>query len=208
MSIKKFLTSKTFFIQLAIALGIVIILVFALLKFLDYKTNHGEEIPVPDLSKMQVAIADEKLKELGLELLLLDTVDFKKEMPPFSIVEQSPKAGTTVKDGRKIYVKLNSGGFTDITLPDFYEKTYRQISANLKSLGLKEGKITYKKNMAKDVVLGLTHNGKTLKVGDKIKKNSVVDFILGDGKEVFDASDIILESEASQIPDEFKNDGE
>jgi len=204
MSIKKFLTSKTFFIQLAIAFGIIIVLGFALLTFLDFKTNHGEEIPVPDLSKMQVTIADEKLKEMGLELLLLDTVDFRKDMPPFSIVEQSPKAGTTVKDGRKIYVKLNSGGFTDIKLPDFYEKTYRQISANLKSLGLKEGKITYKKNMAKDVVLGLTQNGKTLKVGDKVKKNSVVDFILGDGKEVFDASDIILESEENQLPEEFK----
>lgn len=207
MSIRKFLTSKTFFIQLAIAFGIIIVLGFALLKFLDVKTNHDEEIPVPDLSKMQVVIADEKLKELGLELIVLDTVDFRKEMPPHSIVEQNPKFETTVKDGRKIYVKVNSGGFTDITLPDFYEKTYRQISANLKSMGLKEGTISYKKNMAKDVVLGLTQNGKTLKVGGKVKKNSTVDFILGDGKEVFDASDIILELEEEQLPEEFK-DGE
>lgn len=204
MSLVKFLTSKTFFIQLAIAFGIIIVLGFALLKFLDFKTNHDEEIPVPDLSKMQVVIADEKLKELGLELIVLDTVDFRKEMPPFSIVEQSPKFETTVKDGRKIYVKVNSGGFTDVTLPDFYEKTYRQISANLKSMGLKEGTITYKKNMAKDVVLGLTQNGKTLRVGGKVKKNSTIDFILGDGKEVFDDSDIILESEENQLPDEFK----
>ncbi|VXB88448.1 PASTA domain-containing protein [Flavobacterium sp. 9AF] len=205
MSIRKFLTSKTFFIQLAMAFGIIIVLGFILLKFLDFRTNHGEEIPVPDLSKMQVAIADEKLKEIGLELLLLDTVDFRKEMPPFSIVEQNPKAGTTVKDGRKIYVKLNSGGFMDVKLPDFYEKTYRQISANLKSLELKEGKITYKKNMAKDVVLGLTQNGRTLKKGDKVKKNSVIDFILGDGKEVFNESEIILDSVAEPLPDEIND---
>ncbi|NHN24322.1 PASTA domain-containing protein [Flavobacterium jejuense] len=204
MSIRKFLTSKTFLIQLAIAFGIIVVLGFALLKFLDVKTNHGEEIPVPDLSKMQVVIADEKLKELGLELLLLDTVDFRKDMPPYSIVEQSPKFGTTVKNGRKIYVKVNSGGYTDVILPDFKEKTYRQISANLKSMGLKEGRITYKKNMAKDVVLSLTQNGKTLKEGDKVKKNSVVDFVLGDGKEVFDQSDMILESEEEQLPDEFR----
>jgi len=206
MSIQKFLTSKTFFIQLAIAFGIIIVLGFALLKFLNIKTNHGEEIPVPDLSKMQVVIADEKLKELGLELLLLDTVDFRKEMPPYSIVEQNPKFGTTVKDGRKIYVKINSGGYTDIILPDFKEKTYRQISANLKSMGLKEGRITYKKNMAKDVVLSLTQNGRILKEGDKVKKNSVVDFILGDGKEVFDESEINLESEENQLPPEFRDE--
>lgn len=206
MSIQKFLTSKTFFIQLAIAFGIIVVLGFALLKFLNIKTNHGEEIPVPDLSKMQVVIADEKLKELGLELLLLDTVDFRKEMPPYSIVEQNPKFGTTVKDGRKIYVKINSGGYTDIILPDFKEKTYRQISANLKSMGLKEGRITYKKNMAKDVVLSLTQNGRILKEGDKVKKNSVVDFVLGDGKEVFDESEINLESEENQLPPEFRDE--
>ena len=206
MSIQKFLTSKTFFIQLAIAFGIIVVLGFALLKFLNIKTNHGEEIPVPDLSKMQVVIADEKLKELGLELLLLDTVDFRKEMPPYSIVEQNPKFGTTVKDGRKIYVKVNSGGYTDIILPDFKEKTYRQISANLKSMGLKEGRITYKKNMAKDVVLSLTQNGRILKEGDKVKKNSVVDFVLGDGKEVFDESEINLESEENQLPSEFRDE--
>ncbi|WP_445458324.1 PASTA domain-containing protein [Flavobacterium sp. HNIBRBA15423] len=206
MSIQKFLTSKTFFIQLAIAFGIIVVLGFALLKFLNIKTNHGEEIPVPDLSKMQVVIADEKLKELGLELLLLDTVDFRKEMPPYSIVEQNPKFGTTVKDGRKIYVKINSGGYTDIILPDFKEKTYRQISANLKSMGLKEGRITYKKNMAKDVVLSLTQNGRILKEGDKVKKNSVVDFVLGDGKEVFDESEINLESEENQLPSEFRDE--
>ena len=190
MSVVNFLKSKSFLLQLVIAFGIVVILGFVLLKFLDFKTNHGEEIEVPDLSKMQVTIADDRLKDLGLELLLLDTVDFRKDMPPYSVVEQDPKAGSTVKDGRKIYVKINAGGYTDVSLPDFDEKTYRQISANLKSMGLKEGKITYKPNIAKDIVLGLTQNGKSLKPGDKVKKNSTIDFVLGDGKEIFDGTNL------------------
>ncbi|NJM79874.1 MAG: PASTA domain-containing protein [Flavobacterium sp.] len=190
MSVVNFLKSKSFIIQLAIAFGIIIILGFVLLKFLDFRTNHGEEIQVPDLSKMQITIADDRLKDLGLELLLLDTIDFRKDMPPYSVVEQDPKAGSTVKDGRKIYVKINAGGYNDVILPDFDEKTYRQISANLKSMGLKEGKITYKPNIAKDIVLGLTQNGKSLRKGDKVKKNSTIDFILGDGKEIFDGSEL------------------
>lgn len=185
MSIIKFITSKTFFKHLAIALAIIVVLVFVLLKFLSIKTNHGEEIPVPDLSKMQVKIAQEKLDELGLELILLDTVDFNSEMPPYSIVEQDPKAENTVKDGRKIYVKVNAGEYDDVTLPALKGKTFRQVSANIKSLGLKEGKITYKPHIAKDEVLGVTQNGKTLKVGDKVKKNSTLDFVLGDGKELY-----------------------
>lgn len=185
MSIIKFITSKTFFKHLAIALAIIVVLVFVLLKFLSIKTNHGEEIPVPDLSKMQVKIAQEKLDELGLELILLDTVEFNSEMPPYSIVEQDPKAENTVKDGRKIYVKVNAGEYDDVTLPALKGKTFRQVSANIKSLGLKEGKITYKPHIAKDEVLGVTQNGKTLKVGDKVKKNSTLDFVLGDGKELY-----------------------
>ena len=57
---------------------------FLLMNFLSFKTNHGEEMAVPDLSKMQFSIAEEKLAEMGLEIVLLDTVDFKDEMPPFS----------------------------------------------------------------------------------------------------------------------------
>lgn len=186
MSIVKFLTSKTFFKHLAIAIGILIIFVFVLLKFLDFKTNHGEEIAVPDLSKMQVNIAKEKLEALGLELILLDTVDFRNNMPPYSIVEQDPKVTNTVKSGRKIYVKVNAGEYDDVTLPTLKGKTYRQVSANIKSLGLKEGKITYKPHLAKDEVLLVTQNGKIVKAGDKVKKNSTLDFVLGDGKEVYD----------------------
>ena len=122
MSIKNFLTSKTFFIQLAIAFAIIVVSAFLLMNFLSFKTNHGEEMAVPDLSKMQFSIAEEKLAEMGLEIVLLDTVDFKDEMPPFSIVEQDPKAGNMVKDGRKIYVKLNAGEYNEVTLPEFKDK--------------------------------------------------------------------------------------
>ncbi len=200
MSIVKFLTSKTFFKHLAIALGIVVVLVFVLLKFLDIKTNHGEEIPVPDLSKMQVKIAQEKLEELGLELILLDTVDFRSDMPPYSIVEQDPKAENTVKNGRKIYVKVNAGEYDDVTLPALKGKTFRQVSANIKSLGLKEGKISYKPHLAKDEVLAVTQKGKTLKAGDKVKKNSTLDFVLGDGKEFYDEQTFDKEETTIETP--------
>lgn len=185
MSLLKFLTSKTFFIQLAIALTLIVVLVFGLLNFLDYKTRHGEEITVPDLLKMQTEIAKGKLEEAGLELFVLDTVDFRTDMPPFSVVEQDPNPNSKVKDGRKIYVKINAGEFTDVTLPDLKGKTFRQVSANIKALGLKEGKISYRPHIAKDEVLSVLQNGKSLKRGDKVKKNSTLDFVLGDGEELY-----------------------
>jgi len=216
MSLFKFFTSRTFFIQLVIAATIVVAFTFLLIQLLDFRTNHGQEIKVPDLAKMKLEIAQEKLNELDLEVFLLDTVEFNADFPPFTILEQDPKAGSLVKDGRKIYVKLNAGEFTDITIPEFKDKSFRQISATVKSLTLKEGKITYKPHIAKDIVLQIFQDGRRLRAGDKVKKNSTLDFVLGDGKEVFDEETFSSEEPADTLstleevqPEEFKeeNDG-
>ena len=200
MSLFKFLTSRTFFIQAFLAIAIVVVFTFLVIQFLDFRTNHGQEIKVPDLSKMKLEIAEEKLNELDLEVFLLDTVEFNADFPPFTILEQDPKAGSLVKDGRKVYVKLNAGEFTDITIPEFKDKTFRQISATIKSLTLKEGKVTYKPHIAKDVVLQIYQNGRRLRAGDKVKKNSVLDFVLGDGKEVFNEETFSSEEPADTLP--------
>ena len=200
MSLFKYLTSKTFFTQVFIAATIVVVFTFLVIQFLDFRTNHGQEIKVPDLSKMKLEIAEEKLNELDLEVFLLDTVEFNADFPPFTILEQDPKAGSLVKDGRKVYVKLNAGEFTDITIPEFKDKTFRQISATIKSLTLKEGKITYKPHIAKDIVLQIFQDGRRLRAGDKVKKNSTLDFVLGDGKEVFDEETFSSEEPADTLP--------
>lgn len=216
MSLFKFLTSRTFFIQAFLALAIVVGFTFLVIQFLDFRTNHGQEIKVPDLSKMKLEIAEEKLNELDLEVFLLDTVEFNADFPPFTILEQDPKAGSLVKDGRKVYVKLNAGEFTDITIPEFKDKTFRQILATIKSLTLKEGKVTYKPHIAKDVVLQIYQNGRRLRAGDKVKKNSVLDFVLGDGKEVYNEETFSSEEPSDTLPPaeegitepvEFKEDG-
>lgn len=213
MSLFKFLTSRTFFIQAFLALAIVVVFTFLVIQFLDFRTNHGQEIKVPDLSKMKLEVAEEKLNELDLEVFLLDTVEFNADFPPFTILEQDPKAGSLVKDGRKVYVKLNAGEFTDITIPEFKDKTFRQISATIKSLTLKEGKITYKPHIAKDIVLQIYQNGRRLRAGDKVKKNSTLDFVLGDGKEVYNEETFSSEEPSDTLPpveevkpEEFKED--
>lgn len=190
MRIIQFLKSGAFIRQMLLALIIVAILLFLLINFLDYRTRHGEKISVPDLDSMKLEVAQTKLEELGLEIAILDTVDYNKSFPPFSIVEQEPKSGEYVKDGRSIYVKINAGGYEIIKMPDLKEKTYRQLQATIRALGLREGTVEYKPNLAKDLVLEVKNNGKTLKKGDKILKNSVIDFVLGDGKRVFTQDDL------------------
>ena len=186
MSLRKFLTSKVFFIQLAIAIGIIIVLVFVMMKWLSFTTNHGEEITVPDLSKLSVEVAEEKLDALDLEYVLLDTTEYQKDYPKFSVVKQDPIAGSKVKEGRKIYIKVNSDSYRDIVMPDLIEQTLRQAEPTLIALGLVLGEKTYKPYLGKDMVLEMRYKGKKLKAGDKIPKASKIDLVLGDGKVGFE----------------------
>ncbi len=190
MTLRDFLTSKVFFKQVAIAVLIIIALVFLMTQWLSYTTNHGQQIPVPDLTKMTVEKAGEKLEGLDLEYVVLDTVDFRADFPPYTIVQQDPLPNVAVKQNRKVYIKVNAGSYSTITLPDLIQKTYRQAVPNLKSIGLEEGKKTYKPYLAKDVVLEMWQNGKKLKAGDKVQKASKIDLVLGDGKTGFDQSEL------------------
>ena len=190
MSVLNFLKSKTFFIQVAIALAIVFVLGYLFMHWLTYTTGHGNEIAVPNLSKLSEQQVEEKLNELNLEYVLLDSVDYRKDFPKHSVVDQDPVAGQKVKEGRKIYIKINSSGFTTVRMPNLIEKTYRQAIPTLKSLGLEEGTITYKPYLGRDMVLEMYFNGKKLNPGDKVFKSSKIDLVLGDGKVGFDDSDL------------------
>lgn len=199
MSLKNFLKSPVFFKQVGIALVIVVVVIFLLLQWLDFFTNHDEKILVPDLKKTTVEAAQERLDELDLEAVVLDTVDFNPAFPPYTITEQDPLPQVGVKHNRKIYVKVNAGGYGTIALPDIVQKTYRQAVPMLKAVGLEEGTKTYVPDIAKDVVLEVKINGKKLKPGDKVIKASKIDLVLGDGKVSY------VDSTATETP---SNDSE
>ena len=182
MSLGKYLTSRAFFVQILIAIAIIAVLGYLFMHWLTFTTDHGHEIMVPDLRKLTVEQVEEKLNELDLDYVLLDSVDFRSEFPKFSVVEQDPVPGAKVKEGRKVYIKINASGFSSVKIPDLIEKTYREAVPTLKALGLEEGTITYIPNLGKDMVLEMRYKGRNLKVGDRVLKSSKIDLVLGDGK--------------------------
>jgi len=200
MSLRKYLTSRVFFAQILAAMTIVAIISYLFFHWITYTTHHGQEITVPDLSKLSAEQAEEKLDALDLDYIILDTVDFRPEFPKLTIVEQEPKAGSKVKEGRKIYIKINASKYTMVSLPDLVEKTYRQAVPTLEAVGLLEGTITYKPYLGKDMVLEMRMNGKKLKAGDKVLKSSKIDLVLGDGKVGFVEAIDSTAVDTTQIP--------
>lgn len=190
MSFKKYITSRVFLAQLLAALAIVAVLAYLFFHWITFITNHGDEITVPNLSKLNPEQVEEKLDELDLDYQIIDTVDYRSDFPKLTVVEQEPTSGSKVKGGRTIYIKLNASTFKMVVVPDLIEKTYRQAVPTLKAVGLQEGSIKYVPYLGKDMVLEMWINGKKIKAGEKVLKNTKVDLVLGDGKVVFDESQL------------------
>ena len=190
MSLRNYFTSKIFVAQVAAALAIVAIIAYGFFHWITFITHHGDEITVPNLSRLTELEVEEKLDALDLDYQIIDTVDYKSDFPKLTVVLQEPTAGSKVKGGRTIYIKINASTFKMVVLPDLIEKTYRQAIPTLKAVGLQEGEITYVPYLGKDMVLKMMMNGKELKAGSKILKDSRIDLVLGDGKVVFNEKEL------------------
>ena len=183
MSVFKFIKSKSFLIQIAIAFIGLLVFIFALKYWLGISTNHDQKIQVPDLHKMSLADVDKKLKELSLDFVVIDSASYNPNYPKKSVIEQSPETGNFVKEKRKIYLTLNPSKYRDVTIPDLEGKTKRQAISQLRAKGLNVGtNYTFVNDIGKNVVRGLRYKGKKLKKGDKLPLNSILDLVLGDGK--------------------------
>lgn len=188
MQLIKFIFSKTFLKNLVIAVIFLVIILFLLLFWLKQTTNHNEHIEVPSLAKMSLDEAQQKLKESGLRMDILDSANFNPSYPPYSVIEQIPASGKKVKENRKIYITLNPSGYRKIEIPPLVGKTKRQVESTLVSLGFKVGKTTYRPHIAKDEVLDLKYKGKSIQAQQALQVTAVIDLVLGDGKKRYQDS--------------------
>ena len=200
MSLRKYLTSRVFFGQFLAALAIIAVLGYLFMHWLTFTTDHGHEIAVPNLSKLTEEQVEDKLDELDLDYVLLDSVDYRGDYPAFTVVEQDPLPGTKVKVGRKVYIKINASGYSSVKLPDLIDKTYREAVPTLKAIGLEEGTITYEPSLGKDMVLAMRYKGRNLKPGERVMKSSKIDLVLGDGKMSYE-EEVQVDSTATTTED-------
>ncbi|NRB61060.1 MAG: PASTA domain-containing protein [Winogradskyella sp.] len=181
MSLVKFLTSKTFFKQIALAVVALVVLSFLILKWLDISTNHGEFVVVPDLKGKSLETVKIELEDNSLRMQIQDSANYNPKYPKYSVIEQKPAAGSQVKEDRKIYLILNPSGYRKIEIPNILKRTFRQAKPQLEAIGFKIGKITYKDAIGEGV-MEMTHKGKTLKPGDLLPLTSKIDLVMGNGK--------------------------
>lgn len=176
----RFLTSKIFLINFGIAIAVFIIFSIALNIFLKSYTRHGDSVTVPNLIGMQTEDAINLIEENDFEYVIVDTL-FDNKYDKGAVVEQNPEAESLVKEGRKIYIKVNSKQDELISMPQLTGFTLRQVTAMMETYGLVIGNLRYVPDIAVNVVIKQLYKGRDIEPGEKIKKGSSIDLILGLG---------------------------
>ena len=183
MSVLKYLFSKLF-LKTSFRIIITALLFFLILVlFLRLNTRHGDFIVVPYLIGKNIQEFESELNKLDLQYIISDSGNYNPEFKINSVLDQLPKANSKVKQGRKIYLTLNASDYEMVEIPKITRITVRQAKKTIESLGFIFGEIEYVEDIARDEVISISHDGNELNEGDFLKRTSVIDFKLGNGKQ-------------------------
>lgn len=179
MSLVKFIFSKVFvrtLLKAAVVFGIIVALTWLFLRFY---TNHGEEIMVPNVTKMNLTEANEILAKNDLRYKLIDSTFVKGKEG--LIYAQLPSDSSYVKSNREIYLKIYR------TIPPQKPVSFKvgeplEIArTKLRSKGF-EVETKYQAGEFDNVILGAYHGEKELSNGDMVGMGEKIKLIVSEKK--------------------------
>ncbi len=161
-------------IGIVLFLSLIIVLIFFFV-YLPWTTNHGESITVPDLRGMKTEELEEYLTERDLRFEVQDSA-FDLNLPPLSVKEQYPKAGSKVKEGRKIYVTIIAKNPRMVSMPNLKDMSLKSVEMALKRSKLQMGEMTVKPYLAAVVL------EQSVAAGEKVAEGSKINLVVGNGQ--------------------------
>ncbi|MDR2683508.1 MAG: PASTA domain-containing protein [Dysgonamonadaceae bacterium] len=165
-----------------IALAILIVLVFIVLQWLDVYTRHGKQVAIPDVKGMHVEEAAPFLTQQSLQYVIVDSM-YVRNKPAGTILETVPPVGTHVKEGRTIYLTINSYTAQMLAVPQVTDMSQRQAEATLRSTGFEKIYIRMVPGAYRDLVVGLqTSGGLALTAGRHVPANSSLVLLVSSGQ--------------------------
>lgn len=176
----QFVISRKFFIQLALAFALIVVLFFVLKWYLASFTSHGQELTMPDFSGLTMAEIDSIGFAEQYDFFVIDSL-YDDDNKKGAVVIQNPLPGTMVKAGRNVYFTIVASTPEMVIMPDLKDLTLRQAVNILESYFLKTGKLMYQPSFDKNAVLEQFFNSDTVFPGDTLVKGSVIDLVIGSG---------------------------
>ncbi len=141
-------------------------------------TNHGKTIEVPDFTSMTVNEAKHEAAGHKLRVEVIDSI-FVRKMERGAVYSQNPKAGSRVKQGRRILLTINAKNAKKISMPNLVGYSMRQAKAELNSRGLALGKLIYVNDIATNNVLRQIYRNREIRPGRQIETGSEINLEVG-----------------------------
>ena len=155
-------------------------LVWLTFRWLEIHTNHGKEIAVPNVMNKSVHDAIKILDDSGLTYEV-DSFKYDPKYRPFQVLQIYPSAGSRVKDGRTIIMKVNPRTYAKVSVPDILDRYKGLAFRQLEQVGLKVGDTLFEPSIQRDAVIRMTYNGATLKPGSLLPRFSTIGIVIGAG---------------------------
>lgn len=145
-----------------------VVMIWLTMIFLDYWTHHGDNSTVPEIKHMTYTDALNKLQEYDLGIEISDSV-YDTTLPPGTIVESWPKAGSQVKRGRNVYVTLTAFSPKQVTISmPITGVSVRQAQSYLNALGINTVALVRVPSQYPDLVEKALYNGRPVGVGSVV----------------------------------------
>lgn len=134
-----------------IAMLFVVLMIVAYIG-LAVATRHGMRRTVPDFTGLALKDAEYYAAKKGLNLIINDSL-YVPAYPGGMVLDQLPKGGVDVKEGRKIYLTINSFAQKKLPLPYVAGRSLRQAKNMLENAGFEIAWLEYVPDMATNYVL-------------------------------------------------------
>lgn len=174
------ITARRFWLNILIIGLFIIAILFTSLYLLRVYTQHGESTTVPDLRNYTVEQMAKLLENADLQFEITDSI-YNDDLPRGVVITQNPDPNVQVKQGRTIFVTVNSMLPELVEVPDLVGKSRRIALSMLDITGLKLDKLVYQPDVScTDCVLAMRYEGREIKAGDQIRKGEKVTIVLGE----------------------------
>ena len=150
-----------------IAVVLVLLLVLSYIA-LAVGTRHGMRRTVPDFTGLGLKDAQYYAEQRGLKLIINDSL-YVPAYPGGMVLEQLPKGGVDVKEGRKIYITFNSFAQKMLPMPYVAGRSLRQAKNMLEAAGFGIEKLEYVEDIATNYVLAQYLGGVEITAESNIK---------------------------------------
>lgn len=131
-------------------------------------TRHGMRRRVPDFTGLTLKDAQYYASQKGLKIIVNDSL-YVPAYPGGMVLEQLPKGGVDVKEGRKIYLTINSFSQKKLPMPYVAGRSLRQAKNMLEGSGFGIERLEYVEDMATNYVLGQYLGGVEITAESNIK---------------------------------------